>query len=236
MGAYSPALVVGDGAIGFKGAENGASLMNILQGAATTGTTAAGAATPATSQALAAATTTEAAATNGVVTENQATAQLREGMRKNVVTRQQDEDEEEDLLEALEATIEDRDISGEDAILEAWEVTIEDREISGKDAILVALQTQIEDRVTVDAPGEERESERVLLDLADALQVKGRDLTGLNAALKSGPEVQLDTGRQGPVWGLRRRRGVRIGRGLGRCLWQALESSGSDFWFGGPTC
>jgi len=76
-------------------------------------------------------------------------------------------------------------------------VTIEDREISGKDAILVALQTQIEDRGTVDAQGEGRESGRVLLDLADALQVKGRDLTGLKAALNSGLEVQLGTREAG---------------------------------------
>ena len=35
MGAYSPALVVGDGAIGFKGTESVANIMNTLQGAAT---------------------------------------------------------------------------------------------------------------------------------------------------------------------------------------------------------
>lgn len=34
MGAYSPALVVGDGAIGFKGTESVTNLMNTLQGAA----------------------------------------------------------------------------------------------------------------------------------------------------------------------------------------------------------
>lgn len=42
MGAYSPALVVGDGEIGFKGTESVANLMSTLQGAATGGAAAGG--------------------------------------------------------------------------------------------------------------------------------------------------------------------------------------------------
>lgn len=52
MGAYSPALVVGDGAIGFEGATGTnqvANLMNTLQGAATTSAANNGAAAPAVS-------------------------------------------------------------------------------------------------------------------------------------------------------------------------------------------
>jgi hypothetical protein len=48
----------------------------------------------------------QAPAAEATGTENQAVAQLLEGMGKSV-TRQEDEDHE-DLLEALEATIEDR--------------------------------------------------------------------------------------------------------------------------------
>lgn len=47
MGAYSPALVVGDGAIGFKGTESVTNLMNTLQGAAASSAAANGAAVPA---------------------------------------------------------------------------------------------------------------------------------------------------------------------------------------------
>ncbi len=52
MGAYSPALVVGDGAIGFEGeagANQVSNLINTLQGAAITSATSNGAAAPAVS-------------------------------------------------------------------------------------------------------------------------------------------------------------------------------------------
>jgi hypothetical protein len=105
MGAYSPALVVGDGAIGFKGTESVTNLMNTLQGAAANNAAANGAAAPAgaTAQPAAQPAAAEGAvAAQGDVSQDQAMTQLLEGMGKSVVTARTEEvdesevDEEED--------------------------------------------------------------------------------------------------------------------------------------------
>ncbi|KAF8849371.1 hypothetical protein BDZ45DRAFT_752861 [Acephala macrosclerotiorum] len=96
MGAYSPALVVGDGAIGFKGTESVNQIMNTLQGAAANTAAANGAANaapavaPAATQAgITQAGVSEAApATQPVVAEGE----LPQGMGKNVVQSRQEED------------------------------------------------------------------------------------------------------------------------------------------------
>ena len=67
LGAYSPALVVGDGEISFGGNQDVSNLMNALEGAAVQGA-AANAGTQATSIA-------SAAATQATTTENQVTDQ-----------------------------------------------------------------------------------------------------------------------------------------------------------------
>jgi hypothetical protein len=175
MGAYSPALVVGDGAIGFKdGATSVTNLMNTLQGAANTaaanGAAAPAAAAPAASQAPAA--TPAAAPAEGAAIQDQAATQLPQGMGKNVVTREAI-DEDAYYLAALKAETERRDTADE-IEGEGWEFEKRDETLTDED-----LQVDEE---------------------ADA-NLEERDLAGFNAALnyasgalKSGPEVQLGTG------------------------------------------
>jgi hypothetical protein len=102
LGAYSPALVVGDGEIGFSGANAGnsvAQIMNTLQGAAASNAAANGAATPAAAAAQAAQpaaiTQTDPAAGQAAVAVPD---QLQQGMGKNVVVaRDETEVEKRDL-------------------------------------------------------------------------------------------------------------------------------------------
>jgi hypothetical protein len=98
LGAYSPALVVGDGEIGFSGANAGASvaqIMNTLQGAAASNAVANGqaASAPATA-ALAAITQTEPAADQAAVAVPD---QVLDGMGKKFVTREETDVEKKDL-------------------------------------------------------------------------------------------------------------------------------------------
>jgi hypothetical protein len=100
LGAYSPALVVGDGEIGFSGANAGnsvAQIMNTLQGAAASNAAANGATTPAAAAAQAAqpAAITQTAAGQAAVAVPD---QLQQGMGRNVVvTRDETEVEKRDL-------------------------------------------------------------------------------------------------------------------------------------------
>jgi hypothetical protein len=123
MGAYSPALVVGDGAIGFKdGATSVRNLMNTLQGAAANTATAASQ-TPAAAPA--------AALAEGAATQDQAATQLPQGMGKNVVTREAI-DEDAYYLAALEAEIERRD-TADDIEGEGWESEKRDEALTDED-------------------------------------------------------------------------------------------------------
>ncbi|KAE8454322.1 hypothetical protein EG329_005247 [Mollisiaceae sp. DMI_Dod_QoI] len=105
MGAYSPALVVGDGAIGFKGTESVNQIMNTLEGrvtkaaaangatnanlATTEGTTQAGVIQAGVTPAEAA--PAEQAPTTDVASETIAQGELPQGLSKNVVPRQEDD-------------------------------------------------------------------------------------------------------------------------------------------------
>jgi hypothetical protein len=103
MGAYSPALVVGDGAIGFKGTESVANIMNTLQGAAVNSATVNGAAAAVPA---AAAPATGTAAEDVPVT---AAGFPLEGMGKSVQTRQEDNLDIDDAEEALAGSAGDGD-------------------------------------------------------------------------------------------------------------------------------
>ena len=185
MGAYSPALVVGDGAIGFKdGTASVANLMNTLQGAATSGTTTGG--TTKAAEAAPAAVVAAPAASSSPATQAEATT-LQQGMGKSValpvVTRSEAEDISDDELEALEATVEDRR-----------------RSINTDASHLAALARDIE--------GEE-DSEKRDISAADGKQVEKRQNAGFAAALafatgalKTSPEVQLGTGEGGSGVGI----------------------------------
>jgi len=186
MGAYSPALVVGDGAIGFKdGTASVANLMNTLQGAATSGTTTGGT-TKAAEVAPAAVAAAPAAASSSAATQAEATT-LQQGMGKSValpvVTHSEAEDISDEELEALEATVEDRR-----------------RSIDTDANHLAALARDIE--------GEE-DSEKRDIAAADGKQVEKRQNAGFAAALafatgalKTSPEVQLGTGEGGSGVGI----------------------------------
>lgn len=94
LGAYSPALVVGDGEISFGGKADVTSLMNALEGAAVSGAAANGQAAPATPAAAAAPAAQPAPATQAQVetvpaVEGQQTAQIAslQGMGKEIAPR-----------------------------------------------------------------------------------------------------------------------------------------------------
>jgi hypothetical protein len=116
MGAYSPALVVGDGAIGFKGTESVTNLMNTLQGAAANSAAANGAAAPAAAAPATTQPATPVPAEGTVAQDEQGAAvtQLLEGMGKNVVTRTAI-DEDAYHLSALNAEIETRELARDTA-------------------------------------------------------------------------------------------------------------------------
>lgn len=124
MGAYSPALVVGDGAIGFKGTESVNQIMNTLQGAAANTAAANGAANAAPA-------VTQAGITQAGVAEAAPAAQpavgegeLPQGMGKKVVQSRQ---EEELDLEELYAEVDKRLTAEEEAEIDE-EVKEEDSE------------------------------------------------------------------------------------------------------------
>ena len=108
MGAYSPALVVGDGAIGFSGTQSVTALMNTLEGAAANQAATNGAANAAPA-AAAPATPAPAAA---VVPDTPVDVQLLEGMGKSVVTREEEIEERE-----ADKEVEKRDLAGFNAAL-----------------------------------------------------------------------------------------------------------------------
>lgn len=194
MGAYSPALVVGDGAIGFKGTESVTQIMNTLEGAAASSAAQNGAANAAPAAAttptaagvqqagLQQAGVTEATPAAAAVPEAQAVDELPQGMgkNKNVVAR-------EDLTaeEIAEVDAEDAEEDAEKRDLTAAEQAEIDAEVAEEDA-------------------DEDEPEK---------KVK-RDLTGFNAALnyaagalKTSPEVQLGTGEGGSGVGITQKPG-----------------------------
>lgn len=92
LGAYSPALVVGDGEISFGGKADVSNLMNALEGAAVTGAATNGAATTATAQvqaAPAAAAVPAVASVQEAATEDKTEAQVTalQGMGKEIAPR-----------------------------------------------------------------------------------------------------------------------------------------------------
>ncbi|KAH8751475.1 hypothetical protein F5882DRAFT_420439 [Hyaloscypha sp. PMI_1271] len=198
MGAYSPALVVGDGAIGFKGTESVTNLMNTLQGAAANSAAANGAAAPAVAAPVAA---------EGTVAQDQqgaAVTQLLEGMGKSVVNSKRDPiDEDAYHLKALNAEIETRKMVRDTAD----DLVDEDLELD-----------EVEDEYKRDIDDLEIEGE------IEDEDVEKRDLTGFNAALnfatgalKSGPEVQLGTGEGGSGVGITQKAGgATTGNGTAR--------------------
>jgi hypothetical protein len=114
LGAYSPALVVGDGEISFGGKQDVANLMNALEGAAVSGAAANGAPAPAPAPAPAASAPAEAAASTPPITEAQVTDQptqiaALQGMGKEIAPRVV-------KLEQRES-VEKRDLAGFDRAL-----------------------------------------------------------------------------------------------------------------------
>ncbi|KAE9367661.1 hypothetical protein N431DRAFT_70914 [Stipitochalara longipes BDJ] len=208
MGAYSPALVVGDGAIGFKGTESVTNLMNTLQGAAANSATANGAAAPAAAAPAAAQPAAPAAeATIAQDQQGAAVTQMLEGMGKNAVTVKRDPiDEVAYRLKALDAEIETRKMTRDTA-----DDLVDDYED-------LEVNEEIEDEYKRDV--EELEGE-IEVEYED---VEKRDLTGFNAALnyatgalKSGPEVQLGTGEGGSGVGITQKAGgATTGNGTAR--------------------
>ncbi|CZR61368.1 uncharacterized protein PAC_11264 [Phialocephala subalpina] len=199
MGAYSPALVVGDGAIGFKGTESVNQIMNTLQGAAANTAAANGAA-----NAAPAAAATQAGITQAGVAEAApaaapvvAESELPQGMGKNVVQSRQ---EEELDLEDLYAEVDKR--------LTAEEELEIDEDVEEEDAEKRDLTA--DEAAEIDEEVEEEDAEK---------KVK-RDLAGFNAALnfasgalKTSPEVQLGTGEGGSGVGITQKPGGAAGNG-----------------------
>ncbi|KAF4635863.1 hypothetical protein G7Y89_g2227 [Cudoniella acicularis] len=111
LGAYSPALVVGDGEISFGGKADVTNLMNALEGAAVSGAAANGAAAPATpattqpAQAAAAQPGTPAPQADGQQATQIASLQ---GMGKEIAPR---------VVRLAERAVEGRDLSGFDRAL-----------------------------------------------------------------------------------------------------------------------
>ncbi|PBP17512.1 hypothetical protein BUE80_DR011267 [Diplocarpon rosae] len=177
LGAYSPALVVGDGAIGFEGANSQnqvANLMNTLQGAAANGAAtpakpAAAPATPAAPGASAApAILMPAAASAGDAVAAQS---LPQGMGKVVSTT---------TLNARKLTAEEEEEEEED---EDEEEDEEDEEVTG---------------------GAEK---RALAARTHHKRGFNAALTYSLNAIKTGPEVQLGTGSQGAGVGVTQKAG-----------------------------
>ncbi|KUJ19480.1 uncharacterized protein LY89DRAFT_491658 [Mollisia scopiformis] len=173
MGAYSPALVVGDGAIGFKGTESVTQIMNTLEGAAASGAATNGAANAAPAAAAAPAATQAGITQAGVTEQAPATntapevvpqGELPQGMGKNVVTAR---DEEELDLEELYTE--------------------------------VAKRLTPEEEIEIDEEVEEEDAEKkVKRDLAGF----NAALNYAAGALKTSPEVQLGTGEGGSGVGI----------------------------------
>lgn len=125
---------VGDGAIGFKGTQSVATLMNTLQGAATNSANgAAAAAAPAAAVPAAAAPATPATGEATVAQDQQGAAvtQLLEGMGKNVVAEKRDAlDEVAYRIKALGGEVETRKLTRDtaDDLVDDEDLEVDDEE------------------------------------------------------------------------------------------------------------
>ncbi|CAL3968599.1 unnamed protein product [Diplocarpon coronariae] len=100
LGAYSPAIVVGDGEISFGSGEHAEAVLNTLAGAGVTGEGSA----------------SEAPASEASTPESDPEAKKRNELQLNTVAGPEVEDEDEDLDES-EAPIAERDLAGFNAAL-----------------------------------------------------------------------------------------------------------------------
>jgi hypothetical protein len=177
MGAYSPALVVGDGAIGFKGTESVTNLMNTLKGAAASSAAANGAA--------AAAPAAEAPAAGAAATAP--ITQLEpQGMGKNVLP----------LVTRAESFENGATLTAEE--IEILEDEEDETSISRRSSTDGAVLTAEEIEILEDAEEEDDDDSVSKRDVAGF----NAALAYATAAMKTQPEVQLGTGEGGSGVGI----------------------------------